>query len=52
MNQELSNVQAPFRKGRGARDQIANINWTKGKAVEFQQASISASLMTGKSLTM
>ena len=52
MNQELSNVHAPFRKGRGARDQIANINWTKGKVMEFQKTSTSASLMTGKSLTM
>ena len=52
VNLEHPDVLAGFRKGRGARDQIANINWTKGKAVEFQQASISASLMTGKSLTM
>ena len=27
MNQELPNVQAGFRKGRGTRDQIANIHW-------------------------
>ena len=52
MNQELANVHAPFRKGRGARDQTANINWTKGKVMEFQKTSTSASLMTGKFLIM
>ena len=52
MNQELSNVHAPFRKGRGARDQITNINLTKGKVMEFQKTSASSSLMTGRSLTM
>ena len=36
MNRELPNVQAGFRKGRGTRDQIANINWTMEKAREFQ----------------
>ena len=30
MNQELSDVQAGFRKGRGTRDQITNIRWIKG----------------------
>ena len=30
MNQELSDVQAAFRKGRGTRDQITNIHWIKG----------------------
>jgi len=35
VNQELPDVQAGFRKGRGARDQIANICWIKGKAMEF-----------------
>ena len=34
--QELSDVQARFRKGRGTRDQIANICWTIEKASEFQ----------------
>ena len=37
MNQELSNVQARFRKGRGTRDQIANISWIIEKAREFQK---------------
>ena len=36
VDQKLSNVQAPFRKGRGARDQIANIHWLTEKAREFQ----------------
>ena len=37
MNQELPDVQAGFRKGRGARDQIANICWITKKAREFQK---------------
>ena len=37
MNQELPDVQAGFRKGRGTRDQIANIRWITGKAREFQK---------------
>ena len=37
MNQELPDVQAGFRKGRGTRDQIANINWIIEKAREFQK---------------
>ena len=37
MNQELSDVQAGFRKGRGTRDQIANIHWIIEKAREFQK---------------
>ena len=36
-NQELSDVQAGFRKGRGTRDQIANIHWIIEKAREFQK---------------
>ena len=35
VNQELSDVQAGFRKGRGTRDQIANICWVIEKAREF-----------------
>ena len=35
LNQEISDVQAGFRKGRGTRDQIANICWTIKKATEF-----------------
>ena len=37
MNHELSDVQAGFRKGRGTRDQIANILWIIKKAREFQK---------------
>ena len=37
MNWELPDVQAGFRKGRGARDQIANIHWIMEKAREFQK---------------
>ena len=37
MNHELPDVQAGFRKGRGTRDQIANIRWIMGKAREFQK---------------
>ena len=35
VNRELPNVQAGFRKGRGTRDQIANIRWLIEKAREF-----------------
>ena len=37
MNRELPDVQAGFRKGRGTRDQIANICWILEKAREFQK---------------
>ena len=37
MNRELLDVQAGFRKGRGTRDQIANIRWIIEKAREFQK---------------
>ena len=37
VNQELPDVQARFRKGRGTRDQIANIYWITEKAREFQK---------------
>ena len=37
MNQEIPNVQAEFRKGRGTRDQIADICWIIEKAKEFQK---------------
>ena len=37
MNCELSDVQASFRKGKGTRDQIANICWITEKATEFQK---------------
>ena len=37
MNSEIPDVQAGFRKGRGTRDQIANIRWIIEKAREFQK---------------
>ena len=37
MNHELPDVQAGFRKGKGTRDQTANILWIVGKAREFQK---------------
>ena len=37
VNCELSDIQARFRKGRGTRDQIANICWVIEKAKEFQK---------------
>ena len=37
LNSELPDVQAGFRKGRGTRDQIANICWIMEKAREFQK---------------
>src|SRR5574341_1048031 len=38
VNHELPDVQAGFRKGRGTRDQIANIRWIMEKAREFQKS--------------
>ena len=52
MNRELPDVQAVFRKGRGARDQIANICWNIEKAREFQKKSTSALLTMPKPLTV
>ena len=37
MNWELPDLQVGYRKGRRARDQIANIHWVIGKAIEFQK---------------
>ena len=37
VNRELPDVQAGFRKGRGTKDQIANIHWITEKAREFQK---------------
>ena len=37
VNRELPDVQAGFRKGRGTRDQIANIRWIMEKAIEFHK---------------
>ena len=53
MNRELPDVQAGFRKGRGTRDQIANIRWMMEKAREFQKnTSISAVLTMPKPMTV
>ena len=52
MNSELPDVQAGFRKGRGTRDQIANVCWIMEKAREFQKTSISALLTMPKPLTV
>ena len=51
VNHELPVVQAGFRKGRGTRDQIANIRWIIEKGREFQK-NISAFLTMPKPLTV
>ena len=45
MNCELSDVQAGFRKGRGTRDQIANIRWIIEKEREFQRKRFTSGLL-------
>ena len=50
MNREIPDVQVGFRKGRGARDQIANISSIFEKAREFQKNSLSALLTMPKLL--
>ena len=53
MNHEIPDVQAGFRKGRGTRDQIANIRWIIEKSWEFKKKdSTSASLTMLKPLTV
>ena len=52
VNHELPDVQTGFRKGRGTRDQIANICWIIEKAREFQKISTSALLTMPKPLTV
>ena len=52
MTRELPDAQASFRKGRGTRDQIANIRWIIKKAREFQKTSIPALLTLPKSLSV
>ena len=52
INCELPFVQARFRKGRGTRDQIANIRWIMEKARESRKTSISSSLTVPKPLTV
>ena len=49
---ELPDVQAGFRKGRGTRDQIANICWIIKKARDSRKTSISALLTMPKPLTV
>ena len=51
-NRELPDVQAGFRKGRGPRDQIANIRWIMEKQESSRKASISALLTMPKPLTV
>ena len=52
MNCELPDVQADFRKGRGIRDQIANICWIIEKAREFQKNIFFCFLTMPKPLTV
>ena len=52
MNCELPDIQAGFRKGRGTRDQIANICWIMEKAESSRKTSISALLTMPKPLTV
>ena len=52
MNRELPDVQAEFRKGRGTRDQIANICWIIRKLESFRKTSTSALLTMPKPLTV
>ena len=57
MNRELPDVQAGFRKGRGTRDQIANIRWIIEKAREFRNktsttASVPNLLLCGSQQTV
>ena len=52
MNHELPDVQAGFRKGRGTRDQFANILWIIKKAREFQKKYTSPLLTAPKPLTV
>ena len=52
VNRELPDVQAGFRKGRGTRDQIANIHWIIEKQESSRKTSISALLTMPKPLTV
>ena len=51
VNQELPDVQAELRKGRGAKDQIANICWSQKRQGKSRKTSPSVSLMMLKPLT-
>ena len=46
VNHELPDIQAGFRKGRGTRDQIANICWIIEKTREFQKKTSTSALLT------
>ena len=46
VNHELPDVQAGFRKGRGTRDQIANIHWIIQKSKQFQKKKSTSALLT------
>ena len=46
MNSEFPDIQAGFRKGRGSRDQIANIRWIIKKARDFQKKTSTSALLT------
>ena len=52
VSQELPDIQAGFRKGRGTRDEIASIYWIIQKAREFQKISTPVSLTVAKPLTV
>ena len=52
VNRELPDGQAGFRKGRGTRDQIANIRWIMEKQESSRKTSISALLTMPKPLTV
>jgi len=52
MNQEIPDVQAGFRKGRGTRDQISSIHWVIKRQENFRKISTSASLTMLKPLTV
>ena len=52
MNCDIPDVQADFRKGRGSRDQIANIHWIIKKEESYRKTSISALLTMPKLLTV
>ena len=51
-NQELPEIQARFRKGRGTRGHIVNIHWIIDKAREMRKSFTSGSLTTPKPLTV
>ena len=52
VNHELPDVQAGLRKGRGTKDQIANIRWIKEKAREFQKNIYFCFIDYAKALTV